>query len=1188
MDDNRTHLSGRDDDSLPSQVEEQGTRPSIPQPHQEAMIRPGQIDGAVALPLSEYATSFLETDDDRARELRTALQQLSYRQQATEQQLLAEKESSEKQRQGYVHSNTYRIREAQEREELHRREVQDLLSRIEAAEESSRKQTELIGTLGAKLDAADQDMDNLMSRRGPTAGQSTGGLPPPGAGQPLVFTGAKPKHTGAPVQAPVASQRHYTPGVNTQGLTAAQLTGPPYPTLVPSQINQALTMEQLIGLDRHDEAHRQHSVQLASQAYHDNLRRDVLVDRDGAMVAVEDQGSGSSIPVGAIPPRRGFEGTPAFAQHGATENDQRRFRPVAIQPPTPGMNQSNHDPMIPMGPPAEPAAPGVPAVPPPGLNPGPPPPGGGPNYPPGRPVGPPAMPGTDPYAPDPPPDYQTYERPPPPPPHRGAGSWGHPDLLHGRQPPPAPPPRGAGGLSPPDLLHDRPPPPPNFGGQQIPHGYHGPPAGGQPHGPPPQRHADHHQGPADAGHIPPQPDPARGPQAHRRYQQYHYGQEQGGAQPRPNQPQWGAQDEPHQYRYEQEQGRGARMRPNHPQWEERNDPHPGARLHAHHGHQAGQGVNHQAPDLPDVLAPLADLLGHDAGAQLLDGLRNLNLQGGRGAAMARPERMALFTDLSNYPCGHVMVEPDDRKHYRLRDFAGHKANKTPEQVGEEAKIFLHTVVDIGRQKQLHYDVVVRLIKRHAIEEAQTTVFNITRNGGGTLESVVRALELKYMKLVSAGEAKAQLYQIQRRPNEDLHSLYARLIDRASMGTRHIRDAGRRHDSETNLIKENFNRCLPDELRFLMQERERQRQHLGWGVYELDEYVEEAVAAETERKIRNPPEDKNSSSAASSVPHSFQAGAGMPQCYHVPTYGDGGYDNQNPWWGGPPNPGETGPTHDSGWPEMLPVGDINPTLQQPVTQTQQAESISNPQVLWAGQGQTSFPRQQTGWQQGGNANNNNWQQRGNWGTYQQRQYPGPMGGPAPGNQQWANPGGGPMPNNPRWAPTGLRNPWTGPNMPQQRPTGAWPGNMPGPAQPLPPNGWQMPTSGGGQQQSAVPGNHAPQQGTGAGDQQKFPPRPPTPGTQGMAAGNPSPRPRGKSPVNVQMMDHTSAGVPLGACLKCGNPSHDWPKCPIYEGNPIQGKCNRCEVGAHVARVCRGEIRPTVQKSFPQTSEAEKNS
>ena len=162
------------------------------------------------------------------------------------------------------------------------------------------------------------------------------------------------------------------------------------------------------------------------------------------------------------------------------------------------------------------------------------------------------------------------------------------------------------------------------------------------------------------------------------------------------------------------------------------------------------------------------------------------------------------------------------------------------------------------------------------------------------------------------------------------------------------------------------------------------------------------------------------------------------------------------------------------------------------------------------------------------------------------------------------------------------------MPQQRPTGAWPGNMPGPAQPLPPNGWQMPTSGGGQQQSVVPGNPAPQQGTSAGDQQKFPPRPPTPGTQGMAAGNPSPRPRGKSPVNVQMMDHTSAGVPLGACLKCGNPSHDWPKCPIYEGNPIQGKCNRCEVGAHVARVCRGEIRPTVQKSFPQTSEAEKNS
>ena len=165
MDDKRAHLSEVGNSSPPSQMSDSGTRQSNPQPHQEAMIRPGQVDDAAALTLSEYATSFLKTDDDRARELKTAIQQLTYRQHATEQQLLAEMESTEKMRQSYVHSTTHRIQEAQEREEQHRREVQDLLCRIEAAEESERRQTELIGTLYAKLSTAYQGIDKSSEHR---------------------------------------------------------------------------------------------------------------------------------------------------------------------------------------------------------------------------------------------------------------------------------------------------------------------------------------------------------------------------------------------------------------------------------------------------------------------------------------------------------------------------------------------------------------------------------------------------------------------------------------------------------------------------------------------------------------------------------------------------------------------------------------------------------------------------------------------------------------------------------------------------------------------------------------------------------------------------------------------------------------------------------------------------------------
>ena len=149
--------------------------------------------------------------------------------------------------------------------------------------------------------------------------------------------------------------------------------------------------------------------------------------------------------------------------------------------------------------------------------------------------------------------------------------------------------------------------------------------------------------------------------------------------------------------------------------------------------------------------------------QMEQQLAALNIRG-QGAPI--DDRIPTFTDLSTYPD----IDPSDprarrtdlnAREYRIIDFKGGSSNSSG--VASSCKSFLQDIVETGKHHNLTHKQCIRLINRHTLEEPKDIVSNEIRDPECTLESVVRALELRYMHLVYPDTAKAQMYQIIRQP-----------------------------------------------------------------------------------------------------------------------------------------------------------------------------------------------------------------------------------------------------------------------------------------------------------------------------------------------------------------------------------------------------------------------------------------
>ena len=231
--------------------------------------------------------------------------------------------------------------------------------------------------------------------------------------------------------------------------------------------------------------------------------------------------------------------------------------------------------------------------------------------------------------------------------------------------------------------------------------------------------------------------------------------------------------------------------------------------------------------------------------QMEQQLAALNIRG-QGAPI--DDRIPTFTDLSTYPD----IDPSDprarrtdlnAREYRIIDFKGGSSNSSG--VASSCKSFLQDIVETGKHHNLTHKQCIRLINRHTLEEPKDIVSNEIRDPECTLESVVRALELRYMHLVYPDTAKAQMYQIIRQPNEDLHSLKNRLSDRAQMACRKLAPE-EKLAKEQMMVKERFMALLSPTVRNILRERDRMRESTGRQAYGLLELVEEAIAVETEQ------------------------------------------------------------------------------------------------------------------------------------------------------------------------------------------------------------------------------------------------------------------------------------------------------------------------------------------------------
>ena len=263
------------------------------------------------------------------------------------------------------------------------------------------------------------------------------------------------------------------------------------------------------------------------------------------------------------------------------------------------------------------------------------------------------------------------------------------------------------------------------------------------------------------------------------------------------------------------------------------------------GHPGGTARDHDTfgggPNMEDMFARMERLITDRVNQQIA----GLNL-GQRGPA--GDDRLPTFTDLSSYPD----IDPaDPRAHkgdlnsreYRIADFKGHASGSN--SVAADCKAFLQDIVETGKHHNLTHKSCIRLISRHTLGEPKEIVSSEMRDPQCTLESIVRALELRYMQLVFPDNARSQMYQITRLPNEDLHSLKCRLSDRAQMACRQL-PAEEKLIKEQTMVKERLLSLLTSTVRNILRERERMRRATGRQPYVLLELVEEAIAIESEQ------------------------------------------------------------------------------------------------------------------------------------------------------------------------------------------------------------------------------------------------------------------------------------------------------------------------------------------------------
>ena len=252
------------------------------------------------------------------------------------------------------------------------------------------------------------------------------------------------------------------------------------------------------------------------------------------------------------------------------------------------------------------------------------------------------------------------------------------------------------------------------------------------------------------------------------------------------------------------------------------------------------GANGADGSFPDLVADAERRLAARLENQIAERLAALRI----GAV--QEERIPTFTDLSSYP------DPDpsdptthkgdlNSREYRIIDFKGGSGDS----VAASCKAFLQDIIETGKHHRLPHVQCIRLMNRHTMDEPKDIVSGEIRDPSHTLESVVRALELRYMHLVYPDTAKAQMYNIVRKENEDLHSLKNRLSDRAQMACRKM-PPNEKLISEQTMVKERLLTLLPNAVRNIIKERERTRTGTGRQPYALLEFVEEAISIETEQ------------------------------------------------------------------------------------------------------------------------------------------------------------------------------------------------------------------------------------------------------------------------------------------------------------------------------------------------------
>ena len=221
-----------------------------------------------------------------------------------------------------------------------------------------------------------------------------------------------------------------------------------------------------------------------------------------------------------------------------------------------------------------------------------------------------------------------------------------------------------------------------------------------------------------------------------------------------------------------------------------------------------------------------------------------------------PVQVPTYTDLSGYPDPGVNGWPYELpKQKTFIPYFGEESvggiKLKPIELRNSCKSYIAEAIRKGQQFNIsHERCISELFIENARGNARFLLQAVVKDPNHTLETVVRALEVRYLNLVEPEEARAQLFRVEREtPDEEIHTLRNRIQDRAQMAVRGI-DPERRVRAENEMTKSHLMACLSFEVRSLLRERERTRMELGRGPFTLDELTEAAVQEETARNAEH--------------------------------------------------------------------------------------------------------------------------------------------------------------------------------------------------------------------------------------------------------------------------------------------------------------------------------------------------